>query len=97
MRLNYYRFPEGTPDDVMIENGCQETRCWLDDKTQEIRTETRLTDTIGGLTVTAVKQLIKKYGGTGWTEHLERDGGCFEVTQITLSGNNSRFTYNHHI
>ena len=31
------------------------------------------------------------------TEHIERDGGVFEVTDITLNGNNSRFKYNRHL
>ena len=41
--------------------------------------------------------LLKQYGGSAWTEHCERDGGCFEVTEIKLKGNNSRFRYNHHL
>lgn len=52
---------------------------------------------IGGCSVTTAKKLLKKYGGSAWTEHLERDGGCFEVTEIKLTGNNSRFKYNHHL
>lgn len=43
------------------------------------------------------KKMIRQYGGIGWTEHCERDGSPFEVTPITLTGNNSRFTYNHHL
>lgn len=52
---------------------------------------------LGGVTVTTAKKLLKQYGGTAWTEHCERDGGCFEVTPIELTGNNSRFKYNHHL
>lgn len=52
---------------------------------------------IGGISVTTAKKLLKEYGGTAWTEHCERDGGCFEVTPIELKGNNSRFKYNHHL
>lgn len=52
---------------------------------------------IGGLRLTTVKTLIKRYGGSGYTTHCERDGGVFEVTDITLKGNNSRFKYNRHI
>lgn len=29
--------------------------------------------------------------------YVEREGGCFEVTEIKLTGNNSRFKYNHHL
>lgn len=52
---------------------------------------------LGGISVTTAKQLLKKYGGNGWTEHCERDGGVFEVTDITVKGNNSKFKYNHHL
>lgn len=54
-------------------------------------------DTIGGISVTHAKQLLRAFGGTAWTEHIDRDGGCFEVTEIRLNGNNSRFKYNHHL
>ena len=53
--------------------------------------------TIGGISVTTAKKLLKEYGGAAYTEHIDRDGGCFEVTPINLSGNNSRFKYNHHL
>ena len=52
---------------------------------------------LGGISVTSVKKLLKDFGGNGWTEHCERDGGVFEVTDITLKGNNSKFKYNHHL
>lgn len=48
-------------------------------------------------TVTFAKKMLKQYGGCAWTEHIDRDGGCFEVTPITVGGNNSRFKYNHHL
>jgi len=38
-----------------------------------------------------------KLGGSAWTEHCERDGGCFKVTPIELGKNNSKFKYNHHL
>lgn len=47
--------------------------------------------------VSTIKKLIKEQGGFGWTEHYERDGGLFEVTEIELKGNNSHFKYNHHL
>lgn len=46
-----------------------------------------------GISVTTAKKMLKEHGGIAWTEHCERDGGYFEVTPITLSGNNSRFKY----
>lgn len=52
---------------------------------------------LGGVSVTTAKKLLRQYGGSAWTEHIDRDGGCFEVTPITLTGNNSRFKYNHHL
>lgn len=54
-------------------------------------------DTLEGITVTAAKKLLRKYGGSAWTEHIDRGGGCFEVTPIQLTGNNSRFKYNVHL
>ena len=80
MRLNYYRFPEETPIEVLREHGCD-----FDDMA------------IGGCSVTFAKKMLREHGGEAWTEHLERDGGCFEVTEIKLTGNNSRFKYNHHL
>ena len=50
-----------------------------------------------GISVTTAKKMLREHGGVAWTEHCERDGGYFEVTQITLSGNNSRFKYNRHL
>lgn len=54
-------------------------------------------DTLGGISVSEVKKLIKKYGGVGYTMHCERDGTLFETTPITLKGNNSKFKYNRHL
>jgi len=48
----------------------------------------------GGLKLSTVKKLIKERGGKGWTEHCERDGGVFEVTEITATGNHMRTNYN---
>lgn len=103
MRLNYYQFPEGTPENILLEN-----RCGVILKTGNEIYPSSIPDdkrhlvdfidrTIGGCSVTYAKKMLKQYGGTAWTEHLERDGGCFEVTEIKLTGNNSRFTYNHHL
>lgn len=103
MRLNYYRFPETVDDDTKVGEGCAVIlksggeiypENIPDDKRHLID---HVDDTLGGISVTAAKQLLKKYGGSAWTEHCDRDGGCFEVTEITLKGNNSRFKYNHHL
>jgi hypothetical protein len=47
--------------------------------------------------ISTAKKLLKEKGGHAWTEHYERDGGLFEVTQIELTGNNSKFKYNQHL
>lgn len=49
------------------------------------------------VSITEAKKLLRKQGGYAWTEHYERDGGLFEVTDIKLTGNNSRFKYNRHL
>lgn len=103
MRLNYYRFPEGVPPSVRASEGCAVrlkngdtiyAESLPEDKLPQIEA---VDDSLGGISVTHCKQLIKRYGGAGWTEHIDRDGGVFETSPITLSGNNSRFKYNHHL
>ena len=44
-------------------------------------------------TVTKCKKMMKKYGGYGYTEHVDRDGSMFEVTYIKAKGNNAKTTY----
>lgn len=104
VRLNYYLFPEDTPVSAMVAEGCEGIRedgrkihWWQAEAISDwsgIKVEDR---SLGGITVSAAKKLLKQYGGSAWTEHCERDGGCFEVTEIKLQGNNSRFKYNHHL
>lgn len=52
---------------------------------------------ISGISISGAKKLLKLYGGRAWTNHIDRDGCCFETTEIKLKGNNSRFKYNHHL
>lgn len=112
MRINYYQFPEGVDAHTRFKGGasskgghcgagkptcrgcdlcdggwseCQHYHC--DDAE----------DVVYGCSITAAKKLLKEFGGHAWTEHCERDGSVFEVTAITLNGNNSRFKYNHHL
>ena len=47
--------------------------------------------------VSFAKQMIRKHGGSAWTEHIDRNGNVFEVTEVKLAVNNSRFKYNHHL
>lgn len=102
MRISYYRFPEGTPESVLLENGCgvvlKDGREIYPDSIPEERRPLvdHINDTVS-CCVSFAKRMMKQYGGHGWTEHIDRDGGCFEVTEITLKGNNSRFKYNHHL
>ena len=79
MRLNYYRFPDGTDKSILNEY-CDENE-----------------DTMYGISVTTAKKMLKQYGGSAWTEHIDRSGSVFEVTDIVINGNNSRFRYNHHL
>ena len=103
MRLHYYRFPENTPEETKLAEGCAVIlktgrEIYVDHIPDDRRPLVDcVDDTLGGLSITHVKNLIKTYGGTGWTEHCERDGSVFEVTEIKLAGNNSRFKYNHHL
>ena len=52
---------------------------------------------LGGVSVSAAKRLLLKFGGAAYTYHCERDGTVFEVSDITLKGNNSRFSYSRHL
>ncbi|MBO6267123.1 MAG: hypothetical protein J6M06_02700 [Synergistaceae bacterium] len=102
MRITYYRFPDGTPESVLLEHGCgvvlkDGREIYPESIPEERRPLVDHIDMVIGCSVSAAKRFMRAFGGTGWTEHCERDGGCFEVTEIKLSGNNSRFKYNHHL
>uniref|UniRef100_A0A6H1Z6Z2 Uncharacterized protein n=1 Tax=viral metagenome TaxID=1070528 RepID=A0A6H1Z6Z2_9ZZZZ len=49
------------------------------------------------VSITQAKKLLQEKGGKAWTEHTERDGTLFEVSEIELKGNNSQFKYNRHL
>ena len=49
------------------------------------------------ISITTAKQLLKEKGGCAWTEHIDRDGCCFETSEIKLKGNNSKVKYNIHL
>lgn len=113
MRLNYYKFPEGVDAQMRFQNGaaaigggkcgrgresCRGCTVCEDGWTQcpeFIVADAE--DTLEGISVTAAKKLLRQFGGTAWTEHIERDGGVFETTDIRLTGNNSKFKYNRHL
>lgn len=103
MRINYYVFPDDAPEPVMLSEGCAVVlKSGSEIYPSSIPEEKRhlvdhIDHTVGGISITRVKTLMRLYGGYGYTEHCERDGGVFEVTPINLKGNNSRFKYNHHL
>jgi len=103
MRINYYEFPEGTPENVLLKNGCavilkSGREIYPDSIPDDKRPLVdRIDRVLGGISITTAKNLMKQYGGIGWTDHCERDGSVFETSEITLKGNNSRFKYNHHL
>jgi len=43
----------------------------------------------GGYKVSTVKALIKKYGGTGYSMHCDRDGCVQDYSEITVKGSNA--------
>ena len=47
--------------------------------------------------IKTAKALLKEKGGRAYTEHYERSGSLFEVTEIKLKGNNSNHNYNRHL
>ena len=103
MRLTYYRFPEGTPENVLLSNGCgvvlkDGSEIFPDSIPEDKRPLVdHINTTLSGVSVTTAKNLMRQYGGYGWTAHIDRDGCVFETTPIQLKGNNSRFKYNRHL
>lgn len=112
MRLNYYEFPEGVDPHTRYLNGASNkgghcdlgcvncrgcTVCeggWSECEHYHCDEAETL---VMGCSVTTAKKLLRQFGGTAWTEHCDRSGGCFEVTPIKPGQNNSRFKYNHHL
>ena len=94
MRITYYRFPEEMP----IRN-CYDA--WMKGSEDYEPPPADMTDEeienyfprTQECTVTTAKKYIRKYGGCGFTEHIDRDGGCFEVTEIEVSKSNKGTVY----
>ena len=102
MRIHNYRFPDGTPENVMLENGCGVQLkgggvIYPDTIPDEHRDKVAGFTHISGCSISTAKKLLKQYGGTAWTDHFDRDGGFFESSPIVLKGNNSRVQYNRHL
>lgn len=103
MRLHYYVFSKDSDQMDRFKEGCAVIL-----KSGDVNYPDSIPDDkwplvdhidyiLNGITISRAKKLLRTYGGSAWTEHCERDGGVFEVTEIQLSGNNSRFKYNHHL
>ena len=113
MRLNYYQFPEGVDAQTRFLNGagvvgggdCGQGRescrgCELHDGFWSDCPHFIVNDAeyvLEGINVRFAKLLLRKFGGSAWTHHIDRDGGVFETSDIRLTGNNSKFTYNRHL
>lgn len=102
MRITYYTFPDSTSEEVLLENGCcillkDGSETYSNSIPEDKRDLVQGIDHTINCSVSKAKQLMKKYGGSGITEHIDRDGCLFETTPVRLTGNNSRFKYNHHL
>jgi ferredoxin len=113
MRLNYYEFPETVDAQTRWHNGADRIgggRCEVDRRDCAgcdvcesgwhdcpLFTVEDAEQSVEGIKVSAAKALLKEFGGVAYTYHIDRDGGVFETTQITLTGNNSRHKYNRHL
>ena len=103
MRIHYYEFPDETPEETLLENGCAVILKTGDEiYPKNIPEKERpLVDyidrTISGISIKHAKELLKEYGGCAWTCHFDRDGSLFETTDIKMKGNNSRVKYNRHL
>lgn len=103
MRLSFYRFPDNSKEEDRLAAGCEiflknGGTVHADTIPIEHRDEV---DSVGFITgpwnINVIKSYMKKFGGSGYTEHYERDGSLFEVTEIELKGNNSKFKYSRHL
>ena len=102
MRLTYYHFPDEVPEDVLLSYGCSVIlkngrEIYPDNIPEERRPLVDHINKTINCSVSTAKRLMKEFGGFGWTDHCDRDGSVFEVTEIQMKGNNSRFKYNHHL
>ena len=102
MRITYYTFPDDTPEDILLEHGCgvvlkNGETVYPHSIPEDKRPLVQFIDRRIRANVTETKKLIRRYGGSGVTLHFDRDGSLFETSEVKLSGNNSRFRYNHHL
>jgi hypothetical protein len=101
MRITYYQFPDemSIRDVALITKQVIEGKTYITEVPADVSDETleRNFKYEVDTTITMAKKLMKAYGGRAYTRHIDRDGGCFEVTPIVLKGNNSKHRYNVHL
>lgn len=103
MRLSFYRFPDTTPEDLRVKEGCEiflknGNTTYAERIPEEHRDEVSSIGYIAGpWNISVIKKYMKIYGGSGYTEHYDRSGSLFGISEITLTGNNSQFKYNRHL
>ena len=101
MRITYYCFP----DTMSIREVALATKQVVEGRTEITEVPEDVSDEVLErnfaceihVSVTLAKKLMKRFGGCAYTRHIDRDGSVFEVTPVTLKGNNSRFKYNVHL
>ena len=103
MRISYYVFPSEMSVEDCIKAYLKVTS-WtpdMDDIEDKINLRSLKNDIEErGETVCSVslaKKMLRDIGGNAYTRHIDRNGGMFETTPITLAGNNSRHRYNRHL
>lgn len=94
MRLTYYRFPDEMPIRACYDAWMKDSEDYAplppDMTDEEVERDFPRTQLCN---VTTAKKYIRKYGGSGFTEHIDRDGGCFEVTPIEVNKRNKGTSY----
>lgn len=93
MRINYYTFPPEMPIRACYDawtEGDDDPEPFCENWTaDELEAEWREHDT----TVTRAKKMLRKYGGSACTCHIDRAGHCFEVTPIEAKKSNRGTAY----
>ena len=105
MRINYYVFPKeltarqryAAYEEIFGGNEDWNWRRVVANNTPDELVDKWYPSVIEACSVTTAKKLLRKFGGSAYTQHFERDGGLIGTTQIELKGNNSKFKYNHHL
>ena len=92
MRRSFYRFPEDSDQMVRFKEGCaailKDGREIYPESIPEERWAQIecIGDVVDGVSVTRAKELLRKYGGSAWTEHYERDGTISPTSTMKTDG-----------